>query len=59
VTRRYLTVQNTRRFREHATPFGDTLASDSERYYFHATLEGLAATGRKNLESIPGHTGMA
>jgi len=39
-------------FRELAAPFGDLLASDSERYYFHAILEGLAAKGRKNLESI-------
>ena len=27
-------------------PFGDLLASDSERYYFHATMEGLAAVAR-------------
>ena len=40
------------RFRELVTPFGDLLASDSERYYFYAILEGLAAKGRKNLESI-------
>jgi SRSO17 transposase len=39
-------------FRELVAPFGDLLASDSERYYFHAILEGLAAVGRKNLESI-------
>jgi len=39
-------------FRELAEPFGDLLASDSERYYFYAILEGLAAKGRKNLESI-------
>jgi len=31
------------RFRELVTPFGDLLASDSERYYFYAILEGLAA----------------
>jgi len=41
-----------KRFRELATPFGDLLESDHHRYYFHAVLEGLAATGRKNLESI-------
>jgi len=41
-----------KRFRELATPFGDLLESDSERYYFHAILEGLAAEGKKNLESI-------
>ena len=40
------------RFRERAAPFGDLLESDTERYYFHAVLEGLAAHGRKNLESI-------
>jgi SRSO17 transposase len=40
------------RFRELATPFADLLESDTERYYFHAVLEGLAADGRKNLESI-------
>jgi SRSO17 transposase len=40
------------RFREFAEPFGDLLGSDSERYYFHAVLEGLAADGKKNLESI-------
>ena len=47
-----MSVDQPKRFRELATPFGDVLAGDSERYYFHATLEGLAATGRKNLESI-------
>jgi len=41
-----------KRFRELATPFGGLLESDTERYYFHALLEGLAAQGRKNLESI-------
>ncbi|MCL2118767.1 MAG: hypothetical protein FWH27_10115 [Planctomycetaceae bacterium] len=40
------------RFRSLAEPFGDLLASDSKRYDFHAILEGLAAKGRKNLESI-------
>ena len=47
------------RFRELVAPFGDLLASDSERYYFQShpaagktLLEGLAAVGRKNLESI-------
>jgi SRSO17 transposase len=40
------------RFRELATPFGDLLESDTDRYYFHAILEGLVSTGRKNLESI-------
>ena len=40
------------RFRALATPFADLLESDSERYYFHAVLEGLAADGRKNLEAI-------
>jgi len=39
-------------FRTRAAPFGDLLDSDSERYYFHAILEGLAAHGRKNLEAI-------
>lgn len=38
--------------RELATPFGDLLDSDSQRYYFHAVVEGLAANGRKNLGSI-------
>ena len=41
-----------KQFRERATPFGDLLDSDNDRYYFHAILEGLAADGRKNLESI-------
>ena len=41
-----------KRFRELAAPFGDLLESDSERYYFHACLDGLAAEGKKNLESI-------
>ena len=41
-----------KQFRELATPFGDLLDTDSQRYYFHAVLEGLAAHGRKNLESI-------
>lgn len=41
-----------KQFRELATPFGDLLESDTDRYYFHAVLEGLAAHGRKNLESI-------
>jgi hypothetical protein len=45
-----------KRFRELADPFGDLLESDTDRYYFHAVLEGLAAdnftgTPRKN-ESI-------
>jgi len=40
------------RFRHFATPFGDLLESDSDRYYFYAILEGLVSTGRKNLESI-------
>jgi SRSO17 transposase len=39
-------------FRELAPPFGDLLESANDRYYFHAILEGLAAHGRKNLESI-------
>jgi len=41
-----------KRFRALATPFGDLLESDPERYYFHAVLEGLAAEGKKNLEAI-------
>jgi len=47
-----LAEQLPKRFRELATPFGDLLESDTDRYYFHAVLEGLAADGRKNLESI-------
>jgi SRSO17 transposase len=41
-----------KRFQERATPFGDLLDSDNDRYYFHAILEGLVTDGRKNLESI-------
>ena len=41
-----------RRFRHFATPFGDLLESDSDRYYFYAILEGLVGKERKNLESI-------
>jgi len=39
-------------FRTLATPFGDLLDTDTDRYYFHTVLEGLAAEGKKNLESI-------
>lgn len=40
------------RFRDLSSPFGDFLESDTDRYYFHAVLEGLAAEGKKNVESI-------
>jgi len=47
-----LSVALPKRFRELASPFGDLLETDNQRYYFHAVLEGLVADGRKNLESI-------
>lgn len=47
-----LSAELPKRFGQLAEPFGDLLESDTDRYYFYAILEGLAATGRKNLESI-------